>query len=459
MQSPSMPSTSQSGCAGASHSWPQSCELWRWSRQQIQAWQLEQFNLQLERILPSNQFYARKLHDSGIDLKARLKDLSELSQWPMTSKAELSESSSVSGISLHQTFPAEQYSRLHRTSGTRGQPLMILDTAEDWSWWSTNWQHVLNAAQVTNHDRVFLAFSFGPFIGFWSAHQACVDRGAMVIPGGGLSTIARLEFMRTSAATVVCCTPTYALHMAEVAQAEKFPLESLSVRTLIVAGEAGGSVAEVRERISGAWQASVVDHAGATEVGPWGFGWPDRCGLHINEASFIAEVIPFHGKITKFTSETVTQTDNVDSNTQVGELVLTSLGRYGAPVLRYRTGDIVRLSRLGSFLDRCGFAWLPEGAIGRADDMVTIRGVNIFPSSIDGLIRSVSAEAEYQVLVTRQDHSISLASKSNLALRSAEQIEKLLALRTGLRIQVVSAPHGSLPRSEAKSSRWKDQRR
>lgn len=458
MHSPSMPSTSQSGCAGASHPWPQSCESWRWSRQQIEAWQLEQFNQQLENILPTNQFYARKLHDAGIDLKSRLNDLSELAKWPMTSKAELSESSSSSGISQHQTYPTEQYSRLHRTSGTRGQPLMILDTAEDWSWWSTNWQHVLNAAQVTNHDRVFLAFSFGPFIGFWSAHQACVDRGAMVIPGGGLSTIARLEFMRTSAATVVCCTPTYALHMAEVAQAEKFPLESLSVRTLIVAGEAGGSVAEVRERISGAWQASVVDHAGATEVGPWGFGWPDRCGLHINEASFIAEVIPFHGNITKFTSDAVIQSEPTDTSTQVGELVLTSLGRYGAPVLRYRTGDIVRLSTRGSSLDRCGFAWLPEGAIGRADDMVTIRGVNIFPSSIDGLIRSVAAESEYQALVTRQDHLDQLSLKIESSVEVCEQIEKLLALRTGLRIPVVSAPLGSLPRSEAKSSRWKDQR-
>lgn len=454
-----MSNPSPNRCAGSSSSRPTVSESWRWNRQQIEAWQVEQLNLQLDRILPSNQFYASKLRAAGITTDQRIKALSELSHWPLTTKAELSESSAADGISQHQTFAAEQYSRLHRTSGTRGQPLMILDTAEDWSWWSDNWQHVLDAARVTSHDRVFLAFSFGPFIGFWSAHQACVDRGAMVIPGGGLSTLARLEFMRTSGATVVCCTPTYALHMAEVARSESFPLESLSVRTLVVAGEAGGSIAEVRDRISGAWQASVVDHAGATEVGPWGFGWPDRCGLHINELSFIAEVIPWKGEqSSKPAAQESGLTPNDKAETKVGELVLTSLGRYGAPVIRYRTGDIVRLSLQGPAHDRCNFAWLPEGAIGRADDMVTIRGVNIFPSSIERLVRSIAAEAEYQVLVTRQDHLDQLSLQVECSPDVCDQLEKLLALRTGLRIPVASVQAGSLPRSEAKSSRWKDQR-
>ena len=123
--------------------------------------------------------------------------------------------------------------------------------------------------EVSQADRVFLAFSFGPFIGFWSAHQACVDRRAMVIPGGGLSSLARLEFMRQSRATVVLCTPSYALHLAEVAQRESVPLDELQVDRIIVAGEAGGSLPAVRSRIESAWQARVIDHCGATEVGPF----------------------------------------------------------------------------------------------------------------------------------------------------------------------------------------------
>ena len=191
---------------------------WSWNRDRLIAWQLEQFNRQLDAILPRNKFYAAKFEQAGLSLNDRLKDLNELQNWPLTTKAELSQScESHGGVSCHQTFDSQEYSRLHRTSGTHGQPLMILDTAADWQWWSDSWQHVLQAANITKADRVFLAFSFGPFIGFWSAHQACVDLGAMVIPGGGLSTLGRLEFMRQSAANVVCCTPSYALHLAEVA--------------------------------------------------------------------------------------------------------------------------------------------------------------------------------------------------------------------------------------------------
>ena len=217
-----------------------------------------------------------------------------ISELPLTTKQELVDSAAAdpAGISTHHTYPASSYSRLHRTSGTSGHPLLVLDTATDWQWWSSTWQHVLQAAQVTEDSRVFLAFSFGPFIGFWSAHQACVDRGAIVIPGGGLSSLARLEFMRQHAADVVCCTPSYALHLVEVARKEDWPLAQLGVKRLIVAGEAGGSVPAVREQLERTWQAQVIDHAGATEIGPWGFGWPDRPGLHVIESRFIAELLP-----------------------------------------------------------------------------------------------------------------------------------------------------------------------
>jgi phenylacetate-CoA ligase len=425
---------------------PDPLDAWSWSRDRLMAWQLEQFNRQSAAILPQNLFYAAKLKNAGLSLGDRLSELSELQHWPLTTKSELSESCQLSGsgISRHQTYAAQDYSRVHRTSGTRGEPLMILDTATDWQWWSDTWQHVLQAANVTPRDRVFLAFSFGPFIGFWSAHQACVDRGAMVIPGGGLSTLARLEFMRQSAANVVCCTPSYALHMAEVAQVEKFPLAELRVDRLIVAGEAGGSVPEVRQRMAKLWRADVIDHAGATEIGPWGFGLRDRCGLYVAETSFIAEVIPL-------------ATSDATQPSNLGELVLTSLGRLGAPVIRYRTGDVVRLS-LDHKSTECGFCWLPEGVIGRADDMVTIRGVNIFPSSIDSLVRSLPNIGEYQVQVWREGQLDQLSLLVEATPEDAQLLEKQLSLKTGLRMDVQVVTAGSLPRSEAKSRRWMDRR-
>ncbi len=418
---------------------PDALTSWRWSRDELSAWQLDQFNAQIANILPSNRFYQAKFGSA----RARLSHLDQLSQLPLTTKQELvtSAAENPGGISAHHTYSASSYSRLHRTSGTSGQPLLVLDTQRDWQWWSTTWQHVLQSAGVKTESRVFLAFSFGPFIGFWSAHLACAERGAMVIPGGGLSSLARLEFMRQTGADVVCCTPSYALHLIEVARQEDFPLPQLGIKRLIVAGEAGGSVPAVRERLEQAWQARVVDHAGATEIGPWGFGWPDRPGLHVIETSFIVELLPI---------------ELAPSDSPLRELVLSSLGRYGAPLIRYRTGDVVRVDAPPT---NCNFIWLPQGVVGRVDDMVTIRGVNVFPSSVDAIIRQVPGIHEYRVTVDREGALDRLQIEIEAETETQQShLRKLLATQLGLRIAVRSVPPASLPHSELKARRWIDAR-
>lgn len=418
---------------------PDVATSWGWSRDELATWQLEQFNTQLAQILPANRFYREKFSSE----LPRLTHLDQLADLPLTSKQELVDSAAAdpAGISAHHTYAPSSYSRLHRTSGTAGRPLLVLDTSADWQWWSSTWQHVLQAAEVTTADRVFLAFSFGPFIGFWSAHQACVDRGATVIPGGGLSSLARLEFMRQTQASVVCCTPSYALHLAEVARRENWSLAQIGVRRLIVAGEAGGSVPAVREQLEQAWQAQVIDHAGATEIGPWGFGWPERPGLNIIESCFIAELLPL---------------ESSSPDSQLRELVLTSLGRYGAPLIRYRTGDVVQP---GAALASCNFLWLPQGVVGRVDDMLTIRGVNVFPSSIDDIVWKIAGIHEYRVCVDRDGAldrvQVEIESESDEQQR---ELEKLLSTQLGLRIAVRCVPHESLPRSELKARRWVDTR-
>ena len=421
---------------------------WLWDRSAIEAWQLSRLNLQLAAILPENRFYREKFAFESLQLNS----LSELQRLPMTTKDELVRSVDSDGLSRHQTFELARYTRMHRTSGTTGAPLLICDTAEDWhGWWSATWQHVLEAANVTASDRVFLAFSFGPFIGFWSAHQACVDRGAMVIPGGGLSSIARLEFLRQSRATVVLCTPTYALHLAEVAQRESLPLSELNVDRIIVAGEAGGSLPAVRARIESAWQARVVDHSGATEVGPWGFGWPERPGLHVIETSFIAELLPLGSTQTILPSQAT-----AEQLAAPAELVLTSLGRLSAPVFRYRTGDIVQ----SGFSDRgdCNFLWLAGGVTGRCDDMITIRGVNLFPSSIDSIAREFDSIQEYRVVIERRGALDEVRIEVEAPEADLARISKRLELVLGLRIAVSSVAANTLPRSEGKAKRWIDLR-
>ena len=190
--------------------------------------------------------YAAKLR--GIELP--LKSLEQLAELPTTTKAELLAADADDAANL--TFAREQYVRYHQTSGTHGQPMPVLDTAADWNWWVNGWQYVLDSAGVTAHDHALMAFSFGPFIGFWTAHAALVQRGCLVVPGGGLSTLGRLALPERTQATVLLCTPSYALHLA-AAQAESGGAANIdSVRALILAGEPGGSIPATRARLADA---------------------------------------------------------------------------------------------------------------------------------------------------------------------------------------------------------------
>src|SRR5688572_24159193 len=237
--------------------------------------QLEKLNRLLAIARAENAFYQRKLAAAA----ERLGSLAELSSLPFTTKDELQPPAGNERLALNHTYAPDRYVRWHQTSGTRGRPLVVLDTAEDWASWVECWQYVLDAAEVTADDRALLAFSFGPFIGFWSAFDALTTRGALVIPGGGMGSLARIELIRHAEVTTLLCTPTYALRLAEVAAEHTINLADSAVKRIIVAGEPGGSVPATRERIEAAWNARVVDHAGATEVGPWGFADADGRGI------------------------------------------------------------------------------------------------------------------------------------------------------------------------------------
>ncbi len=412
-----------------------SCE--QWSRDALAEHQLQQFNQMLATILPENGFYANKLGSDPLQLNS----LDQLADLPFTFKSDL-----IAGehdFAANLTYPVEQYVRFHRTSGTRGRPMVVLDTEQDWQWWLDTWQFVLDSAEVTSSDRALMAFSFGPFVGFWSANDALATRGALVIPGGGFNTLQRIDLARGSGATVVFCTPTYALRMAEVAYEHEIDLRDLPVSRLVVAGEPGGTVPAVRERIEEAWQAKVIDHGGATEVGPWGYSDADRLGLHIPECRFIAEFL------------------SVDTGTAAGEgelseLVLTTLGRNGCPVIRYRTGDLVRPNWTQSQTNR--FVLLDGGILGRADDMMIIRGVNVFPSSAEQILRGFPEIVEYRITASRQGEMDSLKVEIEDRLEIPERVADEFQVRLGLSVEVQCVPLGSLPRFEGKGKRFIDER-
>jgi len=408
--------------------------------------QLKRLNRLLKTILPHNKFYAEKLPDISGELLADehgpLHSLDEFAELPYTFKEELL-ASGGDRLPPQLTWPRERYVRMHQTSGTHGRPLVVLDTPEDWAWWMDCWQFVLDAAGLEAGDSVFMAFSFGPFIGFWSAFDAAIARGCLAVPGGGISTLGRLVLMRTMQCSAVFCTPSYALHMAEVGAEHQIDVGELDVNMLILAGEPGGSVPATRARIESTWQASVLDHSGASEVGPWGYGDVEGRGLYINEHDFIAEFLSV-------------ETGTSAAEGQLAELVLTNLGRTGSPVVRYRTGDLVRPSWQHGGENR--FVFLPGGVVGRTDDMMVIRGVNIFPSSVEQVLRSFPEVIEFRMTATKLGEMDHLVVDIEDRLESPERVEIELRLRLGLKMEVRCVPLGTLPRVEGKGKRFVDER-
>ena len=414
-------------------------ELEQMGREELQSWQLSRLNQLLSEVLPQNRFYAGKL--PGISLP--LASLDQLSALPVTTKQELVDGNPDSDLAANHTFLPDQYARMHRTSGTRGRPMIVLDTDQDWQWWLDTWQFVLDAADVSPADRALMAFSFGPFIGFWSAHDAVLQRGATSLPAGGMSSEARLELLQQADATIVFCTPTYALRLAEVARQQGIDLAASSVSRVVVAGEHGGSLPAVRERIETAWGARVIDHAGATEVGPWGYADPEGRGLHVVESEFIAE----------FTS---VETGQPAGEGELSDLVLTTLGRRGCPLIRYQTGDRVRPSWNHAPANK--FVFLEGGVIGRADDMLIIRGVNIFPGSVEEILRGFPEVVEYRLRATREGEMDQLAIEVEDSLDQPGRIADELETQLGLKVAVTAVEAGSLPRFDAKGERFIDQR-
>ncbi|MCH8963503.1 MAG: AMP-binding protein [Planctomycetes bacterium] len=395
-----------------------------------------------EQAVRSSAFYRDRLAGLSFDPADDL-----LSMLPFTTREDLEkDQEAFPPYGSLLTQPREAYQRLHQTSGSRGRPLVWLDTAETWAWWKRCWAMIYKAAGITARDRLMFPFSFGPFIGFWGAFESAQDLGNFVMPTGGMSTTARLRTVIDHEITVLCCTPTYALRMAEVATEEGIDIAASAVTALIVAGEPGGAIPSTRSRIESAWGARVFDHAGMTEMGPWGFECREAPGgQHVMENEFIAEVV-----------EPGSGTALPDG--QVGELVLTNLGRSAMPLIRYRTGDRVVLQR-----GRCAcgrsFARIEGGVLGRVDDMLIIRGNNVFPHTIEDLLREFPEVAEFRITVRQPGALAELrieveplpdAATGNLT----ERIRSVFVDRLHFKPTVNLVNPGCLPRFEMKAGRF-----
>jgi len=424
-------------------------ELETADREELANYQLACFKDMATSLWGENWFYTKKWQQAGIVSSAELVSWEDFYKLPFTEKHELVEDQLHNppyGTNL--TFSLENYVRFHQTSGTTGKPLKWLDTKKSWNNWAECWAYVLKAAGVTASDSVYFPFSFGPFVGFWSAFSATQLIGALAIPGGGQDTLTRLNFILENKPTVICCTPSYALRLAEVAADMGYDLTKVGVKATIHAGEPGASIPATRDKIANAWGCKVYDHHGMTEVGAISFTCShSQQGVHLNEANFILEIID-------------PKTNKPVAHGQEGELVVTNLGRIGMPLVRYKTGDKVR-----PIFEKCGcsrtFIRMDGGILGRVDDMLIVRGVNVFPSAIENIIRRFGQIVEYriEVFTDRQMDEISLVLELKKDYDDLEAQEVLMKLREQLRadlqirISCQLVPPDTLPRFEMKAKR------
>ena len=417
-----------------------------WTHQWTRALEL------FDHIYGKSPFYTAKLDAAGLQPGRHWRRRADLERVPVTTKAEL-----LADQAAHAPWgtvisePPAYYTRYNQTSGTSGRPLRWIDTPESWQWSLDCWKAVYAGARVTATDRILFAFSFGPFYGFWTAFDAAVQLGAHAVPAGGLSSAQRLSLIDAVRPTVICCTPTYALRLAEVAATEHPAgwLAGRGVRALIVAGEPGGSIPATRARIEAAWGARVIDHHGLTEVGPISFEcWEAPGFLHLNEDEFLVEVLD---------PETLLPVPDGEP----GELVVTNLRRFACPAIRYRTGDLVVRDPSPCPCGRAS-ARLRGGIQARVDDMVTIRGVNVYPSAVEAVVRRFADVAEYRATVTSTGalRSLSVEIEPMPAAAYAEhaltsQVSAALHEGLGLTVTVIVASQ-PLPRFEMKARRFVD---
>ena len=428
-------------------------EIERRSRALMTRWQSQRLREQVRHAAAHSPFYRRKLKAAGVK-PALIRTMADLERLPFTTKDELKENQAAKppwGDVL--AVPLAEVLRVHLTSATTGRPLAFLDTREDWHGFYHSYARSLYAYGVRKTDMVMAAFSYGPWIGYWSGFYAAQDLGCLVFPVGGLSTDQRMDALLNYPITVLGCTPSYALFLAEHAAKRGIDLaKDTKIRITWHTGEPGASIPATKARIEAAFGARAYDLPGLTEIAAWGFECDARAGLtHVHEDYCYPEVLD--------------EQDRPVGRGGRGELVFTSLYRKAMPLIRYRTRDIVQVADRRCPCGRTLIAF-EGGVLARLDDMKKVRGIIVYPRRIEELVRPHTAVDEFQIvfrrhagldeIVVRIDPSPSLSLAERAGLRA--RLEESLRTGLGLRATVEITEPGALPRWDHKAKRVRDER-
>ncbi|HEX5051908.1 MAG TPA: AMP-binding protein [Planctomycetota bacterium] len=427
-------------------------------KEQLRALQLRRLQHLVARAYQGSPFHRRLYEKAGVR-PDQIRTLDDIRRLPfMTREDWMANQADKPLFGDLITRPPHDAIRYHLTSGTSGrQPLRVLDSRKDWSWIADMWCYGFWGFGIRPADRVFFAFSYGSFIGFWGAHYCCEKLGCLTLASGNMTTEQRVKQIVEMGVTVVCATPTYALRMGQTAEKMGIDLrKDGKVRRVIVSGEPAGSIPAVKKMIEDMWGGKCGDTAGMTEIGTIMIFECDHQpgGPHIIEDHFIEEVLD-------------PETDEPVGYGERGERVVTSFGRGFIPLLRYRTKDLVcKVPHTRCDCGRTGDIF-EGGILGRVDDMKLIRGTNVYPRAVEAVVREHAEVEEFQIVITRVDNvqdeitvKVELKPDRNDTWpRLQAQLGKDLAdAHEGLRFNVEQARQGELPRFELKAKRLQDLR-
>jgi len=352
------------------------------SRQELESLQLHRLRAGVARLSKTVPFYTEKLRHSGLTSES-IRSLEDLALLPFTTKQDLRDNYPFGLVAV----PMKEVIRVHASSGTTGKPTVVAYTRNDIALWSELMARTYAAAGVTADDVVHNAYGYGLFTGGLGFHYGAETLGATVIPVSGGNTKRQLMIMRDFGSTALCCTPSYSLLIAEVAEEEGLDLKSLPLKVGLFGAEPWSE--RMRAEIESRLGIVALNVYGLSEViGP---GVAVECtqkqGLHIFEDHFIPEIID-------------PETNERLPDGEMGELVLTCVTKEALPLLRYRTRDRTRLLREKC---ECGRTTARiDRLLGRTDDMIIVRGVNVFPSQIETVLLQVGeVEPHYQIVVDR----------------------------------------------------------
>lgn len=420
-------------------------------REELKQLQLERLRNTLERAYYNVPYYRKVMQEVGFEPED-LKSLEDLRRLPFTSKKDLRDNYPYGMFAV----PLSEVVRIHSSSGTTGKPTVVGYTRHDISVWSEIMARTLTTAGVGRSDVIQNAYGYGLFTGGLGVHYGAEKMGATIIPVSGGNTKRQVMIMKDYGTTVLTCTPSYSLHIAETIEEMGFSKDEFKLRIGIFGAEPWSE--NMRREIEERLNLTALDIYGLSEIiGPGvAIECPYKNGLHVHEDHFIVEVID-------------PKTGEVLPPGEKGELVFTSLTKEALPMIRYRTGDI---SRIVEEPCPCGRTSVKIGRIeGRTDDMIIIRGVNVFPSQIEHVLLEVGQiEPHYQLVIDRVDYldvlevhvevsekmfSDDIRSLENLSKKIQNEIESTL----GISVKVKLVEPKTIERSEGKAKRIIDKRK